>query len=91
MSGLITTVVLFLSCRKSTELGYWVAKSTRKLNRWVCRVQREVFGESTHLEDKESKIGFMGLMSTYRNTRAMDREILVLLFKGQKRGEVLKD
>lgn len=60
MSGIITTVVLFLGCRKSTELGYWVAKSTRKLERWACGVQRGGLGESTHLDDnsKEIKIGF---------------------------------
>lgn len=52
-----------------------MAKSTRKLKRWVCRVQREVFGESTNVDDdnKESKIGFMGLRSTYSNMRAMNR------------------
>lgn len=75
MSQIITTVVLFLGCGKSTEQGYCVAKSTRKLKRWVCRVQREVFGESTNVEDdnKESKIGFMGLTSAYSNMRAMKR------------------
>lgn len=75
MSWIITTVVLFLGCRKSTEQGYCVAKSTRKLNRWVCKVQGEVFSESTNLEDdnKESKIGFMGLMSIYCTMTAMNR------------------
>lgn len=52
-----------------------MAKSTRKLKRWVCRVQREVFDENTNVEDdnKESKIGFKGLMSAYGNMRAINR------------------
>lgn len=65
MSGIIGTVVLFLGCRKITELGNWVAKSTRKLNTWVCNVQREVSGEIQIWEiATESKTGFLGQIST---------------------------
>lgn len=62
-------------------------KVHRKLNRYGFRVQRGFFGETTNLDDNnmESKIGFMGQMSTYSAVRAMDRAILV--FKGPKIGE----
>lgn len=40
MSKIITSVISFLGCRMSTELDHWVAKSTTKLARWVCGVQR---------------------------------------------------
>lgn len=91
MSGIITAVVLFLGWRKSTELGYWVAKSTIKLNRWEYRIQSGVYGKGTNLEnnDMESKTGFMGRMSISSHMRAMDRGILVL--KSTEKGEVLKD
>lgn len=69
-----------------------MAKSTRKLNRWVCNVQREVSGDNTNLEDdnKESKIGFMGLMSMYCIMTAMNMGNTIV-FKGKIRRRVLKN
>lgn len=91
MSGIITAVVLFLGWRNSTDLGYWVAKSTITLNRWEYRIQSRVYGKGTNLEDNdmESKASVVGRMSTCSNMTAMDWGILVV--KSTKRGEVLKD